>query len=30
MNYFTNWPEAYTIPNQNASTVVEALEAGSF
>jgi hypothetical protein len=25
MNYFTKWPEAYIIPNQKASTVVEAL-----
>jgi hypothetical protein len=25
MDYFTRWPETYTIPNQEASTVVEAL-----
>jgi hypothetical protein len=25
MDYFTKWPEAYAIPNQEASTVMEAL-----
>jgi hypothetical protein len=25
MDYFMKWPEAYTIPNQDALTVVEAL-----
>jgi hypothetical protein len=25
MDYFTKWPEAYAIPNQEASTVAEAL-----
>jgi hypothetical protein len=25
MNYFTKWPEAYAIPNQEASTVADAL-----
>jgi hypothetical protein len=25
MDYFTNWLEAYTIPNQEVSTVLEAL-----
>jgi hypothetical protein len=27
MDYFTNWPEPYAIPNQEASTVAEALVA---
>jgi hypothetical protein len=30
MDYFTKWPEAYTIPNQEASTVAEALVTNSF
>jgi hypothetical protein len=25
MDYFSNWPEAYAIPNQEAATVAEAL-----
>jgi hypothetical protein len=25
MDYFTKWPEAYAIPNHEASTVAEAL-----
>jgi hypothetical protein len=25
MDYFVKWPEVYAIPNQEASTVVEAL-----
>jgi hypothetical protein len=28
--YFTKWPEAYAIPNQEASTVVEALVTNFF
>jgi hypothetical protein len=30
MDYFTKWPEAYTIPNQEASTVAEALVTNFF
>jgi transposase InsO family protein len=30
MDYFTKWQEAYTIPNQEASTVVEALVANFY
>jgi hypothetical protein len=30
MDYFTKWPEVYTIPNQEASTVAEALVANFF
>jgi transposase InsO family protein len=30
MDYFTKWPEAYAIPHQEASTVVEALVTNFF
>jgi hypothetical protein len=30
MDYFTKWPEAYAIPNQEASTVAEALVTNFF
>jgi hypothetical protein len=30
MNCFTKWPEAYAIPNQQASTVAEALVTNFF
>ena len=30
MDYFTKWPEAYTIPDQEAETVVDALVEGMF
>jgi hypothetical protein len=30
MDYFTKWPEAYAIPNQEAATVVEALVTNFF
>jgi hypothetical protein len=30
MNYFTKWPEAYAIPNQEAATVAEALVTNFF
>jgi hypothetical protein len=30
MDYFTNWPEVYAIPNQDASTVAEALVTNFF
>jgi transposase InsO family protein len=30
MNYFTKWPEVYPIPNQEASTVAEALVTNFF
>jgi hypothetical protein len=30
MDYFTKWPEAYAIPNQESSTVAEALVANYF
>jgi hypothetical protein len=30
MDYFTTWPEAYAIPNQESSTVVEALVTNFF
>jgi hypothetical protein len=28
MDYFTKWPEAYAIPNKEASTIAEALVTG--
>jgi hypothetical protein len=30
MDYFTKWPEAYAIPNPEASTVVETLVTNFF
>lgn len=30
MDYFTKWPEAYTIPNQEAEMVSDALVEGKF
>jgi hypothetical protein len=30
MDYFTKWPEAYALPNQEASTVAEALVTNFF
>jgi hypothetical protein len=30
MDYFTKWPEAYAIPNQEAATVAEALVTNFF
>jgi hypothetical protein len=30
MDYFTKWPEVYTIPNQKASTVADALVTNFF
>ena len=30
INYFTKWPEAYAIPDQEAETVVDALVEGTF
>jgi hypothetical protein len=30
MDYFTKWPEVYAIPNQEASTVAEALVTNFF
>jgi hypothetical protein len=30
MDYFLKWPEAYTIPNQETTTVAEALVANFF
>lgn len=30
MDYFTKWPEAYAVPNQEAETVVDALVEGMF
>uniref|UniRef100_A0A3Q1EU28 Gypsy retrotransposon integrase-like protein 1 n=1 Tax=Acanthochromis polyacanthus TaxID=80966 RepID=A0A3Q1EU28_9TELE len=30
MDYFTKWPEAYSLPDQEAETVVDALVAGMF
>jgi hypothetical protein len=30
MGYFTKWPEVYVIPNQEASTVAEALVTNFF
>jgi hypothetical protein len=30
MDYFTKWPEAYAIPNQEASTIAEALVTNLF
>ena len=29
MDYFTKWPEAYTLPDQGAETIAEALVGGS-
>lgn len=30
MDYFTKWPEAYALPDQEAETIVDALTAGMF
>jgi hypothetical protein len=30
MNYFTEWPETYAIPNQEVSTTAEALVTNFF
>jgi hypothetical protein len=30
MDYFTKWPEAYAIPNQETSTIAEALVTNFF
>ena len=30
MDYFTKWPEAYALPDQEAETIVNALTAGMF
>ena len=30
MDYFTKWPEAYAIPDQEAETVADALVGGMF
>lgn len=30
MDYFTKWPEAYVLPDQEAETVVDALLEGMF
>jgi hypothetical protein len=30
MDYFTKWPEAYAIPNQEAATVAEGLVTNFF
>ena len=30
MDYFTKWPEAYSLPNQEAETIVDALVEGMF
>lgn len=30
MDYFTKWPEAYSLPDQEAETIVDALVEGMF
>ena len=30
MDYFTKWPEAYTLPDQEAETIADALVGGVF